>query len=226
MISSTVVTNAIRARLLPSSLSDAALLSEWLNTSKGKSRARILELYRELQKFGGDQALYQQQRQAAESAIQKRSPRNAIRRLGEEVQRTWKNLEQRHRLLLKALSRYSFRLGLGYLAISGTKTAGFVAPEEGNAAFAVVNLFNAGELDRIGTCQTCGRWRVVAKSHYRFCSEACRLESYAKDDQFRERKKRNQQNYRKRLKLKHQRQDAAIKQVWRTLTKGRARKEK
>jgi hypothetical protein len=69
------------------------------------------------------------------------------------------------------------------------------------AVLALVRLDLTGELHKVRLCEMCRlRWRVVAKSHYRFCSDKCREEFYANQPDYHQRKRRNQQRYRETLK--------------------------
>jgi hypothetical protein len=68
---------------------------------------------------------------------------------------------------------------------------------EGDAVLALVRLHLANEGHKVTLCEECRkRWRVVAKSHYRFCSDRCRGNYYAKSPDYHDRKAKNQARYR------------------------------
>jgi hypothetical protein len=74
---------------------------------------------------------------------------------------------------------------------------------EGDAALSLVRLDLSGELHKVALCGMCKkRWRVAAKSHYKFCSRDCREAYYAMSPDYLSRKRENQREFRKREKLK------------------------
>jgi hypothetical protein len=72
---------------------------------------------------------------------------------------------------------------------------------ESDAAIAMVRLNITGELYKVHLCDMCrSRWRVSDRKIDRFCGDKCREAFYLKSPNYRETKKKNQREYRKRLK--------------------------
>lgn len=73
---------------------------------------------------------------------------------------------------------------------------------EGDAVLSLVRLDLSGELHKVTLCGMCKkRWRVAAKSHYKFCSPECRIAYYAKSPDYHSRKAATQRTYRENKKL-------------------------
>jgi hypothetical protein len=72
---------------------------------------------------------------------------------------------------------------------------------EADAVLSLVRLDLVREIGKVRRCQLCQeRWRVAAKSSYRFCSAKCREEFYKRLPEYHSRKAANQRAFRKRLK--------------------------
>jgi hypothetical protein len=208
-------------------LSDAEVIVRWLNASKrARSHDRVIAIREQLgQLHQGTVTLQQQLRdlRAKVKAIHGHKGKSATRELGAEGaahKQLWQRLNRQHRKLNAALSRYTFRIGLGYSASTDSRRGGLVPDNdksyfemkiddsvvsEPDAVMALVRLFLIGELHRVRLCEMCKEtWRVAAKAHYRFCSPECRQDYYANTEEYKARKKRNQKNYRDREKQKAQ----------------------
>ncbi len=124
--------------------------------------------------------------------------------------------------LNEALSQYTFRPQMAHVRVGFSVLqnlwAGGMVPDakeawfqmkvngwtisEADAALALVRLDLVGEVSKVGLCEQCRRrWRVAAKTHYRFCGKQCRLEFYASSDNYRRQRVEAQQRYRDRRKL-------------------------
>src|SRR6266581_3478633 len=80
-------------------------------------------------------------------------------------------------------------------------TIGQETISEADAALSLVRLAETGELGKVRLCEMCKeRWRVAAKRSYRFCSDRCREDFYAKAPDYHGRKAANQRRYRENLK--------------------------
>jgi hypothetical protein len=72
---------------------------------------------------------------------------------------------------------------------------------EGDAVLSLVRLDLTSELHKVALCGMCEkRWRVAAKSHYKFCSDGCRETYYAKSPNYHRRKAAAQRKYRENRK--------------------------
>jgi len=138
--------------------------------------------------------------------------------------------------LNKSLSPYIFRPQVVYARLPGSITVlqhrwiGGMVPDdkkrwyhltirdsifsEADAALSLVRLDLTGDLDKIRLCDMCQeRWRVAAKSHYRFCGPDCREAYYAKAPGYHARKADTQRKYRKGLKDKAAARVAAFARI-------------
>jgi hypothetical protein len=94
----------------------------------------------------------------------------SLRKLGSECQQTREELQRAHDLLNRALAEYTVHLGVGYTSIWDARRAGLVPVSkeksfevrygdstlcDSDAAMALVRLYLAGELGRIGRCERC-----------------------------------------------------------------------
>ena len=72
---------------------------------------------------------------------------------------------------------------------------------EADAAMSLVRLDASGQLSQVRLCEQCKEvWRVSLREIDRFCGEACRTAFNTQSTDYRDRKKINQREYRKRLK--------------------------
>jgi hypothetical protein len=204
-------------------MADAEVVVRWLNGSQGGSRDRVLAIHRELEALRSGHLQLQQVRERLLAIVTSRG-RKRRAALDAQYQREYRQLEQQTTRLNKTLTRYVFRPGVGYVVSTDRRSAGLVPDTdkrgfrlevgewelvETDAALSLVRLYLTGELDRVQLCEMCKkRWRVRAKSHYRFCSAQCRESYYVHSPGYHERKKENQSEYRKRIK---QREAAALK---------------
>jgi hypothetical protein len=190
---------------------DAAFAVYCLNACKGTNAyERLTLLHRDLVEFRA-------------KAIEQQQTRRGF--LNVELM-AW--LDRRHREISEGLSRYHFRPGIsGYSAVGGECRSSLVSitsrknPEigggsfpitEGDVAMALVRLYADGDIGKVRLCETChNQWRVAAHSNYRFCSKECREQFYKSQPDYHERKRKNQEQHRKRLKRMHAVQDAALK---------------
>jgi hypothetical protein len=234
MIRSTVVTELEN---IPA-LSDAEVAARWLNASKGtRSHSRVLAIREQLERLRSGLDLLQKQRQDLGAKgidlFKRNKGQTAVRVLakdGAAHQRLWRQLNREHRKLNEALSRYVFRLSVGYTVITDSRRAGLLPNNEKSyfqmklddgsilyepdAVMSLVRLFLINELHRVRLCEMCKqRWRVAAKSHYRFCSPECRQAFHISADDYNERKARNQKEYRERLKRKELAEAGALKRL-------------
>ena len=196
-------------------MADAEVVARWLNGSRGHARERMLALRRELDALRAGHVELQETRQRLIAIIKSRS-RKGLSALDAQHREKFAQIDQQTRRLNKALSRYAFRPGIGYVVIADMRSAGLLPDEnkrefrlqvgewelvEADAALSLVRLYLTGELDKVQLCEMCRKnWRVRAKSHYRFCSAQCRETYYIHSPNYHERKRKNQSEYRDRLK--------------------------
>ena len=80
-------------------------------------------------------------------------------------------------------------------------TIGDETISEADVVVSLVRLAECRELKKVRLCETCKRrWLVAAKSNFRFCSDRCREDFYAKSPDYHDRKAANQRRYRDNLK--------------------------
>jgi hypothetical protein len=133
-----------------------------------------------------------------------------------KYRRVWRKSDEQFKALNQTLRHYTFHPGISYTLITDMRGAGLV-PEaskrrfrlivgewvlvEADAVLSLVRLYVRDELHRVQLCERCKtRWRVKAKSHYRFCSPECREAYYSESPDYDERRKKIQQDYRDRQK--------------------------
>jgi len=132
--------------------------------------------------------------------------------------RIYSRAERLHSEVNAALCKYAFRPRVTYFVAGDVwrggmvpddnsrwfqmKTGGWTTVSEADAVLCLVRLDLTGEIGKVRLCETClDRWRVAAKSNYRFCSSDCREAFYAKQPNYHARKAANQRKYRRNLKL-------------------------
>jgi hypothetical protein len=207
-------------------LNDASKVVQWLNASKGTSSySRVVRIHQELQdlplEFSRNTDAYihrfEKVTQLGEAGTD--WPKEKI-----EVQR---KIAERHVALNQSLSQYVFRPRATYIIAGYNWLFGMVPDEkkrwfkikvgqetisEADAVMALVRLAESGDLGRLQRCEMCKeRWHVAAKRNYRFCSDECRENFYAKAPDYHSRKAANQRKYRENLK----RAQAAQALAWR-----------
>ena len=134
----------------------------------------------------------------------------------------YRQTERLHSAVNEALSKYAFRPRVTYFVAGGVWRGGMVPDDnsrwfaikvnhqttisEADAAMSLIRLDLLGEIGKVRLCEMCqARWRVVAKSNYRFCSPKCRERFYAKHSDYHDRKAANQRAYRQRMKEEYAR---------------------
>lgn len=132
--------------------------------------------------------------------------------------RIHRRAERLHSDINEALCKYAFRPRVTYFVAGDVwrsgmvpddnsrwfemKIGGWTTVSEADAVLCLVRLDLTGEVGQVRLCETCrDRWRVAAKSNYRFCSSDCRSAFYAKQPNYHARKAANQRKYRRNLKL-------------------------
>jgi hypothetical protein len=210
-------------------MGDAEVVARWLNDSRGACRRRILAIHAELETLRSAYARLQEFR-ATSPALKTKAPPMAEKldaaAWTAKYRRDFEQLQDQTNRLNKILAHYAFRPGVGYTVITDMRGAGLVPDAnkgsfrlrvgefelvEGDAALALVRLYLKGELGRVQLCEMCKkRWRVKAKSHYRFCSDDCRESYYAKAPDYHSRKAATQRRYRENQK----RRDANEKRLF------------
>jgi len=73
---------------------------------------------------------------------------------------------------------------------------------EADAVRALIGLHLVDKLRNLGQCTACQSWYFVTKSHKKFCSEECRVQSYPKAPGFNARKAEIQRLWRERERIK------------------------
>jgi hypothetical protein len=69
---------------------------------------------------------------------------------------------------------------------------------EGRAVLCFARLFTSGDSHRLKLCEKCRqRWIAATKSHYRFCSDKCREDTYAASDEYSKRKREQMRRQRR-----------------------------
>lgn len=84
---------------------------------------------------------------------------------------------------------------------------------EANVVLRILNLAAAWELERVRQCRRCSKWFYAERSHQKFCSMKCRLDSYSKSPKYK--------NYRKAYMRRRRANDPARKSAERARRKGR-----
>jgi hypothetical protein len=205
------------------SLTDAVLAVEWLNASKGtEERAKVLEIRDELEQLGRMLDLLHQ-----EHKLKKPMPKDS----SQEDRSSWR-LEQmsvgeqrnqlriRHNELNERLSDYCFRPAMVYDVNRGVwrytclaKASGFVHPitrpdslitvSAAAVVGALVRLAASRNLQKVRLCEQCKEnWLLSERKMDRFCGQQCREVFDRARPDFKDRKRRNQKNYRENQKRK------------------------
>ena len=216
-----VTTKVSQKSLFP--LSDGHIVARWLNAAKdaraGASYQRVASVGDHLHEFGKLRGKLQ------EPWVDYQRKLRTAGGLGKEVR--FQGLSKKTTLnrktsgvetvLNKALRRYVFRpsvtYSLAYDTLRGVMNPdkdprGFNAEivpgitiSEADAVLSLLQLDLLGDLDRLRLCRTCkARWFLAAKKNYRFCGPICRAEFYKSEPEYLPRKRRNQREYRQRLK--------------------------
>lgn len=195
-------------------LTDARVVVEWLNAAK-KAKAigyeRVVSIRRQLDAL---RALCIKLTQY---------DRRKLKELGREVRfpadrKTSRQAKRLHSLVNEKLSRYAHRPCVTYFVAGGVwrgetvpidnarwfeTKIGQSTVNEADAVLRLVRLDLMGELSKVRLCENCqARWRVAAKSNYKYCSPECRERFYERDPGYHPKKAATQREYRKRLKLR------------------------
>ena len=210
------------------SLLDGKLLAKWLNAARDtKSHERIHRLIVELPQLRNDYNAASRDRVfmrfGAETTVRRDGkiveilPADSdFSPITQEKIRRAQVLAERHDALQGILGRYSYSIGAVFVLARGEWLSGlitkhrrgeFVLEEEGqrpygegDAAFTILSLFEAGDLEKMRSCPSCGRWQYVRQRSYFACNAACRYQHYKKDPEFKKKAVVAQQKHRKKLK--------------------------
>jgi hypothetical protein len=204
------------------SYSDALVVVEWLNATKGTAPyRRALEVRQELEELGATMDSLRQQRQ--EARAKNKGRRNPLSQgdVSEAVQRAelYTQFRERHNALNRLLARYAFvpamacDLDAGIWRCSSVPKAtrgrtieipdGELTVQINEAAViaALARLAANRELYKARLCEQCQeRWRVSERQIDRFCSTECRARFRMSQPGSRERHARQQREYRQTLK--------------------------
>ena len=142
-----------------------------------------------------------------------------IEAIGEAYSKPREQFRERHNAFNHLIARYTYVPVLDYSGdygiwrfnavpkrsrgpiITVSDGSSRVRADESTVIAALCRLAASRELYKVRLCETCKeRWRVSEREMDRFCSQKCRESFYAKSSEFHERKAKNQQNYRSRLK--------------------------
>jgi hypothetical protein len=207
---------AVRLKLISG---DAEGIVEWLNAATGTASCdRVVWIYQELKDLPAE---FDKHRDAYMHVGRGPWP--------EEKAQITQRLNGRLTALAKALEKYIFRPRATMLLYDNwafgmvpdqnsrcftIERDGFRTYSEADAVLSLIRLGQTGDLGKIRLCEMCKkRWRFAAKKNYRFCSDQCREDFYAKSPDYHNRKAANQKKYRDREKLK----DAAKPGSWKRL---------
>jgi hypothetical protein len=200
-------------------LRDAEKVVRWLNASKGTaSHDRVLVIRRELEDLPSEFATHAGAYVHSSGGVLRlgEPPREKRRDWPKEKLKVQQRLHTRHVALNKALETYIFRPRATLVILGRAWIFGMVPDEnkrsfqmriadetisEADAVISLVRLAETGEHGKVRLCDMCKtRWRVAARKNYRFCSEQCREDFYAKAPDYHSRKAANQRRYRENLK--------------------------
>ncbi len=198
---------------------DADRVVQWLNASKGTpSYVRVVAIRRELEELPSEFVIHADAYAHSFGGVLRlgEPPPEKRREWPKEKLRVQRQLRERHVALNEALKKYVFRPRATCVILSHSWIFGMVPDEnkrwfqmtigqetisEADAALSLVRLAETGELGKVRLCEMCKeRWRVAAKRSYRFCSDRCREDFYAKAPDYHGRKAANQRRYRENLK--------------------------
>jgi len=189
------------------SLSGALMSIRWLNASKGTaSHKRVLAIRQELEELSAEFDALRQERHAAPFV---------------DYAKHKTRFRERHNQFNKLLSRYNkFRPALTYDLDTGEWRYGLLSNDvrrdfqlvirgdnsdvrvrEADVVAALVRLAANRELSKVHLCTKCqDRWHLAMRKIDKFCSNECRAYFHQHSDEYRERKKKSQREYRERLK--------------------------
>lgn len=204
-------------------LSDAARVSLWLNAAKriGKeSYQRVLGIRRELEELESEfNALRQQHKALVDTDAPLRLAQELAHGGSDYVPRK-ERFRKRHNRLNRVLAKYhSFRPALAYdlatgewrdALISTDDDLGFkckvsdgditVNVRESDVVAALARLASRRDLAKVHLCANCQeQWHIAERNIDKFCSDKCRVHFHVHSDEYRERKKQSQRDYRARL---------------------------
>jgi hypothetical protein len=183
---------------------------QWFNASVGTaSHERAVAIRRELEvlpsEFGANAGAFVYCLPSELSERRRVWPKEKLR-----VQ-----LDKRHTALNEILEQYVFR-PRATCAIFGGWIFGMVPDDnkrwfqmtigdetisEADVVMSLVRLAESRDLKKVRLCEMCKRrWLVAARRNYRFCSDPCREDFYAKAPDYHGRKAANQRKYRENLK--------------------------
>ncbi len=85
---------------------------------------------------------------------------------------------------------------------------------EGAAVLCFARLHSSGELHRLRPCDRCGqKWIAATKTHYRFCSDKCREETYAATEEYKKRKREQMRRQRQNERAENERARVAAQKM-------------
>jgi hypothetical protein len=192
-------------------LSDAEIAVQWLNASRGtRSHDKVASIRRELEDL---QSEWGEHSFGLPPWLRPITPGiNNTDAFREKHRR----LEERHHSLNEVLGHYIFRPRITLSVYENTWHFGMVPDDnrksfqieigartiaEADAVISMVRLHSTGDLGQVHLCKMCRQtWHVAAKRSYQFCSGVCRMEFYASNPDYHEKKASIQRRYRKRLK--------------------------
>lgn len=197
---------------------DAAITIEWLNASRGTAAyRRVLAVRAELEAL---RAELDEPFQAIEWETAKRPTAQSA-----EYLRNQKKFMRRHHQLNLLLEKYAFKNVMVYnlasrdwwlISIPKNPRGPQITIEkeirglpkiwatEASVVVALARLAARHELEKVHLCKNCReRWHVALRGIDQFCSTECREYFHVHSDEYRERKKKLQRDYRERLKGKN-----------------------
>ncbi len=202
----------MKQQIRSQSFNDATLAVEWLNDAKVQRSAayrHVLAVRQELEEL---------------LAAQDRLMRTQMKTPTVRVSGLWVELKSRVDKLDLLIGKYSFKPQLFYSVYTGLWCLDMVpkyprGPQvevrgqgvaflplrvqvsEPVVITALARLAASRELAKVHLCTTCKeRWHVAVRRIDQFCSTECREQFHTHSDEYRERKKKSQREYRARLK--------------------------
>ena len=212
----------LKRRNLTLSYSDAYLVVEWLNATKGTAAyRRVLDIRNELEELGAILVNLRHQREA--SRAKRPTTREEILEDSKEISKRAQLQDQfreRHNAFNRLLNRYTFVPAMAYDINTGIwrgsmvpknskhrKTVDVsdgqftVAVDETVVVAALTRLAANRELYKARLCEQCKEiWRVSERQIDRFCSQQCREEYRWSSPEAKEKHARHQRKYREQLK--------------------------
>jgi hypothetical protein len=203
---------------------DLINLRDWLNDASGTTAYdRVVNLIADLRKLQSD---YDTTRRSLRRSTPSRSELDEMSLFENRLQQI-RNRLKRYTFSLRAADRLSVRSRSIQISLWPDKLTDDFTPgpklrrdsdrsstilnpgtqrmSEGGAVLCFTRLFEAGDSGRLKLCEKCNKkWIAATKSHYRFCSDKCREDTYAASEEYRKRKRDQMRRQRRAERVRGQ----------------------